>query len=279
MTIRIITDSVADIPKKIADDLNIKVLPLTVNFENESYKDGIEINSEEFFDKLSQVDKLPSTSQVSPGEFIKEFELAINSGDKVIAILMSAQLSGTYASAVTAKEFLETNDIAIIDSKSVTLAQGLIAIEAARMAKDGAEFDEIVDRALYMRDNMVYKFIVDDLKYLQLGGRLSLSQAVVGKLLNIKPIITMEDGRLKLEHKIRGRKKAIKWVINWIKENNMDLETKTVGVFHSNAPEYVQELLNAMEDNFTIKEVIMGKVGAVVGTHAGPGCIAVAFVK
>lgn len=279
MGIRIITDSVADIPKNIVEELDIEVLPLIVNFEDASYKDGIEISSKEFFDKLEKSNKLPSTSQVSPGEFIRVFQRARECEDEVIAILMSSKLSGTFNSAMTARDFVDEAGITVIDSKAVTFGQGMIVIEAARMAQKGLSRKEITDRILYMTENMVNKFLVDNLEYLKKGGRLSPSQAMVGKLLNIKPILTMKDGVLVLEDKVRGRKKGLKWIVNWIVENNCDLSQKTVGLFHSNDYEGLELLKEYITGSMDCGEIIESEVGAVVGTHAGPGCIAIAFMK
>lgn len=279
MGIRIITDSVSDIPKHIAKELNIEVLPLTVNFEDGSYKDGVEMSSKEFFGRLRSSKRLPSTSQVVPGEFIKSFEAAKKANEDAIVILMSSQLSGTYNSAQTAKEFINGNHIHIIDSKSVTFGQGLMVIEAARMANSGNSTEEIINRISYMKENMVYKFLIDDLEYLKKGGRLSSSQAMMGKLLNIKPILTMDDGVLVLNDKVRGKKKGVKWIINYLKSNNYDLSTKTVGLFHADDSKHLANLKEAILESFAVGEIIEAEVGAVVGTHAGPGCVAIAFFK
>jgi len=275
--IRIVTDSVSDIPKTIAKELGIIVLPLTVTFGKEVFKDGVDISSKEFFKKLKESPNIPFTSQVTPGEFIKTFEDVRGAGDNIIAILMSSQLSGTFNSGKTAKEYVDSENIEVIDSKSVTFGQGLMVIEAARMAKMGYSKEQIVKRVLDMRKNMVYKFLVDDLEYLRRGGRLSSSQAMVGKILSIKPILTMEEGKLVLEDKVRGKKKGIKWIINWIKERKIDLSDKTIGLFHSGDLEGLKALKKNILDNFEVGEILEAEVGAVVGTHAGPGCIAIAF--
>lgn len=279
MGIKIITDSVADIPEKLIKELDIKALPLLVNFEDNSYKDGIDIKSKDFFEKLCKSKKLPSTSQVTPGEFIKEFEKVLKENREAIVITMSSNLSGTYNSAVAAKEFLETDKIDIFDSKMVTLPQALTVIKAARLAKKGHGKDEIMEQLFYIRDNMKVKFIIGDLEYLKRGGRLSSSEAVMGKLLNIKPILTMRDGNLEYEDKVRGNKKAFRWIVNWIKDEDVDLSNRTVTLYHSNDSKFLEEFKDAILKNFKIGEIIEGEVGAVVGTHAGPGCVAIAFVK
>ncbi|WP_432401651.1 DegV family protein [Wukongibacter sp. M2B1] len=279
MGIRILTDSVADIPKEIAKELNIEILPLTVNFEDGSYKDNVEISNEEFYEKLKIAKNLPTTSQISPGDFIEAFKKITQNGEEVIAILMSSRLSGTYNSAVTAKDYLKNEEITVIDSSLVTFTQGLMVIKAARMALKGCSKSEIVDKIVYMKENMECKFIIEDIDYLKKGGRLTSSQALMSKLLNIKPILTIEDGRVVFESKVRGKKRAIKWVINWLKTNDFKLEEKTIGLFHSNNKQYLMELHEELIKNFGVREIIEAKVGAVVGTHAGPGCIAIALIK
>lgn len=279
MGIRILTDSVADIPQKLAKELNIEVLPLTVNFDDGSYKDGVEISKKEFYEKLAKAKNLPTTSQISPQDFIEAFKELTQNGDEVIAILMSSRLSGTYNSAVTAKDYLKNKGITVIDSKLVTFTQGLVVIEAARMVLKGHSKSEIVDRIIYMKENLVCKFIIEDINYLKKGGRLTGSQALISKLLNIKPILTIEDGRVIFDSKVRGKKKAIKWIISWLKDNDFKLEERTIGLFHSNNDVYLKDLHKELTESFNVKEIIEAKVGAVVGTHAGPGCIAIAFVK
>lgn len=279
MGIKILTDSVADIPKEIAKTLDIEVIPLTVNFEEGSYLDGVEITGEEFYEKLAKAEKLPTTSQVPPGEFINAFQRLTENDGEVIAILISSKLSGTYSSAVTAKEYLKSERITVIDSKNVSFSEGLIVIEAARLVKNGSSKSEIIDRIGYMVENMECKYIIDDMEYLKKGGRLTPSQALIGKLLNIKPILTMEEGRLVFHNKVRGKKKAIKWVMNQLRENNYSLEEKTVGLFHSDCHDFLMDLHKELNNNFKVKEIIESNVGAVVGAHAGPGCIAITFVK
>ncbi|KXG78892.1 DegV family protein [Thermotalea metallivorans] len=277
--IKIVTDSVSDIPQDLAKTLDITVVPLTVNFEDKSYRDGIDLSTEEFFAMMKESPKLPTTSQVTPGEFFKVFQELTTSGNTVITILMSSQLSGTYRSALAAKDMLENGDIEIIDSKGVTLGYGLFVIEAARMAQNHYSKEEILKRITYMRENMEYKFVVDTLENLYKGGRLNAAEAFVGKLLNIKPILTMKDGKLIPEDKVRGRKKAIKWLIDWIQEHQIDLSQQTIGVNHSNDEAYALELIEAIRGNFAVKEIILSKTGCVVGTHAGPGAVAMYFLR
>lgn len=277
--IRIVTDSVSDLPEQFIKELDITVLPLTVNFNDGSYRDGVDLSVEEFYKKMSESETLPTTSQVTPGNFLNIFEEIVGQGDEILAILMSSELSGTYNAAILAKEMLGKGTVEIIDSRGVTFGYGLFVIEAARMVKNGHTMEEIKRRVLEMRDNIEYKFIVDTLENLYKGGRLSATGAIVGKLLNIKPILTMRDGKLVVEERARGKKKAIKWVVDWIAANNIDLSNQTIGINHSNDPEFAEELIHALEEHFQIKEIIRSKVGCVVGTHAGPGAAAVYFFR
>jgi len=279
MRIKIITDSVADIPKVIAKELDITVAPLSVHFASESYKDGVNLSTDEFFSKLSKSERLPTTSHVNPGEFGKIFEDNLDDYDHLICITMSKAMSGTYKAANIAKEFIGTERIDIFDSKAISLGFGLVVIEAARSAKKGETLDQIRKSLHYNIENLENLFIVDTLEYLKKGGRLSTAEAFVGNVLKIKPVITINNGQLKSIDKIRGRKRVINYFIDYIKKNNYDLSDKTVGFFHAVDHGYLDKLIIEMDNNFNIKEIIKSEVGTVVGTHSGPGCLAMVFIK
>ncbi|MTI46978.1 DegV family protein [Sporosalibacterium faouarense] len=276
--IKIITDSVSDIPVSIAKDLDIDIVPLTINFEDGSYRDGIEITNEEFYKKLSECDKLPTTSQVTLGEFLEVYKKYINEYDHIIVITMSFELSGTYQSAITAAEIGEIEDkVTVIDSKGITLGQGLMVLEAARMAKRGESKDKIVDRVQQMIRSIEYIFVVDTLENLKKGGRLSATKAYVGEKLKIKPVLTMEKGKLIMTGKVRGRKKVINWLIKEIKKKDIDFSNQTIAINHTDCKDFAIELYEQVQKHFSPKEIIMGEVGATVGTHAGTGAVAIYF--
>lgn len=279
MRIKVITDSVADIPKDIAKELNITVVPLSVHFGSITYKDGIDLSTNEFFDKLSKTERLPTTSQVNPGEFRKVFEDNLEEYDHLICITMSKAMSGTYKAANIAKEFIGVDQIDIFDSKAISFGFGLIVIEAARSIKKGESLEQIRESIQYNINNLENLFIVDTLEYLKKGGRLSTAEAFVGNVLKIKPVITINDGQLESIDKIRGRKRVINYFIDYINKNNYDLSNKTVGFFHAVDNEYLDKLITEVSDEFNIKEIIKSEVGTVVGTHSGPGCLAMVFIK
>jgi len=277
MGIKIITDSICDVPKEYAERYGIKVMPLTVHFGDESYKDGIDLTLEEFLAKLEKAEVLPTTSQVTPGTFIEAFREETDRGNKVIGIHGSSQLSGTYNSAVMAKEQIGGADIHVIDSMGITLGAGMMVIKAARLAEEGMEPEEIVREIEAVRENMKHLIIVDTLKYLQKGGRLSLSASVLGSILNIKPILTVVNGKLEVFEKARGIKKAITSVIETIKGNGWTLDGKVIGINHIADLEHMQMLEDELMREYNIREIIKGEVGSVVATHGGPGAVALYF--
>lgn len=279
MRVKIIADSVADIPKHLAEANDITVLPLTVNFEDGSYRDGEDLTTDQFFEKLKEVKKLPTTSQVTPGTFVETFETCMKEYDAIVCLTMSSSMSGTFGCACAARDIVDPQNIVVIDSKAVTFGYGMIAIEAAQMAKEGKSLEEIVERCDYMVKHVRYLFIVDTLDYLQKGGRLSASEAFVGSLLNIKPILTIEDGKLKTIDKVRGRKKSIKWVLDYVKSKQIDFSKIKLAAYHAVDEEFLDELINELREQQPLSEVVYSTVGAVVGTHSGPGCIAVSFIE
>lgn len=280
MRIKIITDSVSDIPKDIAEKLNITVVPLSVHFGSTSYRDGVDLTTDEFFEKLSKSERLPTTSQVNPGEFKKVFEDHLEEYDHLICITMSQAMSGTYKAANIAKEFIGTEKIDIYDSKAISFGFGLIVIEAARSAKTENSLDQIKKSIKYNIENLENLFIVDTLEYLKKGGRLSTAEAFVGNVLKIKPVITINnEGKLESIDKIRGRKRVINYFVDYINKNGYDLSGKTVGLFHAVDNDYLEKLIAVIKEQFDVKEIIESEVGTVVGTHSGPGCLAMVFIK
>lgn len=277
MAVKIITDTMCDVPFDMAERYNIKIMPLTVHFDNESFKDGVEITKEEFYSKLETSENLPTTSQVPPIEFLDTFKEELGKGNDIICINGSSQMSGTYNSAILAKDQLESDKIHVIDSKGVTMGAGLLAIKAARLSEQGMNAEEIVTEIKESVNRMKYFYIVDTLKYLHKGGRISLSASVLGSILNIKPIITIKDGKLELIDKARGIKKALTATFDIIKENGWTLENKVVGINHTIAPENLALLEEYLVKNYKVKEIIRGEVGSVVATHAGPGAVAIYF--
>jgi DegV family protein with EDD domain len=277
MAIRIITDTMCDVPEYCIKRYNIRVMPLTVHFGEETYKDGVDLTLDEFLKKLEESETMPTTSQVPPLEFYETFKEETDKGNSIVAILGSSELSGTYNSAVVAKEQLKEADIHVIDSGGVTLGAGMLVIKAARLAEQGLSSEEIAKNIEESKQRMKYILVVDTLKYLHKGGRLSLSASVLGSILNIKPILTMKDGKLELFEKARGIKKALSIVMDTIKDNGWSLDDKIIGINHIADPEHMRMLEEYITKEYKVKEIIRGEVGSVVATHGGPGAVAIYF--
>lgn len=279
MGIRIVIDSTSDVTDEIIEKYNLKMVPLTVNFENESFLDKVELSSAEFFEKLEKAEKLPTTSQVSPGAFVEAFSEILLEGDQILGIFLASEFSGTYDSARIAKDMIGSDNIRIIDSRSVCLGTFSLILEAIRLVNEKKTIDQIVTELERTKDKIVAIAGLDTLKYLEKGGRLSKGQAVVGSILNIKPIIEIKDGKLSVIEKVRGKNKTIKWIDEWIEKNNYDLSDKTVLLFHARSYDQLKVLRETIEEKYKIKEIIEQEIGPVIGTHAGPGVLGVSFLN
>jgi DegV family protein with EDD domain len=279
MSIRIVVDSTSDVTEDVIIENNLKMVPLTVNFENESYLDKVELSMPEFFKKLETAETLPTTSQVSPGTFVDVFDEILSEGDQVLGIFLASEFSGTYDSAQIAKNMIGSSNIRIIDSKSVCLGAFASILKAIELIKQGIDINEIVDELEKSKKNIVAVAGLDTLKYLEKGGRLSKGQSIVGSILNIKPIIEIRDGKLSVIDKIRGRNKMVKWFDQWIEKNCFDLSDKTVLLFHGQNYVQLKELRESIEKKYNIKNIIEQEVGCVIGTHTGPNALGIGFLN
>lgn len=279
MPVRIITDSTADLPKDLVEKYDIGIAPLMVNFQDGSYRDGVDLTPEEFFEKLAESKHMPTTSQVNPPVFVDLYKKELERGSAVVSIHLSSKGSGTYQSAAAAKNMLDSDNIVVIDSLGYSMGMGLIALEGAKMARQGAGLEEIRDRMLYMRDRMQYVFGVDTLEYLKRGGRLSPVKATIATVMNIKPVLHILDGEIEVLDKVRGRKKVLSRLLQAVEETGEDLANQTLALVHSLCPEEALNIKEMLMERFGPKDVIISQIGCVIGTHVGPGTIAVFYMK
>lgn len=278
MSITIITDSAADLPNNIIEEYNIRVMRMKVAFDDKVYIEGEELNSNEFYHKLLETDIFPVTSQITPLEFEEVFKEELGKGNEVLGIFLSAEFSGTLNSARIAKEEVDKEDkIHIIDSKNVSLGLSLIVIEAARMIKEGIELKAVIERTKKNVENNKLVVIIDTLKYLQKGGRLSTGSAVIGNMLNIKPICIVEEGKLIPISKVRGLKKGISKIVDELGEE--DLTNKTIVLANAFSPENMELLRKKILEKHKVKEIIEISIGPIVGTHSGPGAVGYAYIR
>lgn len=278
--IRIVTDSTSDLSKERREALGVASLPLSVHFGEESFRDGVDITNGEFYQRLAQVDALPTTAQVNPEEFAALFQKYLDQGDEVVGIFISGAMSGTCQSASIARDMVDGGErIFIVDSHTVTFALGLLVETAAALRDQGLSAREIAEKVEELSGRMRLLAVVDTLKYLKMGGRIRAATAVVGGLLGISPIITIENGLVESVGKARGRKAAFQWIERRMETEQPDL-TLPVAFGHSNSPEAMAECQAYFAHKVAGAAVLGMDIGSVVGTHVGPGATGIVyFVK
>lgn len=275
--VKIVTDSTADLPLEIREKFGILMVPLKVHFGNETFHDSVDINSSEFYTKLSQSQELPTTSQPSPVDFMEVYkELCDQPDTSVISIHLSSALSGTYQSAMLAKSLLDNQtNVALVDSKSACYGLGLLVIAAAEAAQAGKSVEEIQALVQDLRNKTRIYFILDTLEYLYKGGRIGKASAMFGSLLNIKPILTLDDGgEVDSVDKVRGHKKAVKRIIELL-QKDFEGQQINVGIGHSQSRESAEEMYQLINEQFQVNQHSYTDIGPVIGTHTGPGTLAV----
>ncbi|MDR5658980.1 DegV family protein [Serpentinicella sp. ANB-PHB4] len=277
--IQIITDSMTDVPKTIIDKYNIIVIPLTINFEGEQFLDGVEISYEDFYNKLSLSNELPSTSQIPPNTFIKVFKDVLDQGREIICINGSSKASGTHQSAVLAKSEIGSDKIDVYDSLGLCFGAGNLVYEAAKMAAEGLDRSKIVEKLNELKPLSDHIFTVDTMENLKKGGRINPMKASIATMLNIKPILTVVDGLVEPLDKVRGSKKVFSKMIELAKERGGDFSNKTVCIAHASSLERVHILKEKVESDLNPKEVIITDIGCTIGTHCGKGTLALFYYR
>lgn len=279
MAIRILTDSTSDILPQEAQERGVMVVPLRVNFSEEGYRDSVDITHEEFYAKLAASEKLPTTSQPTPEDFLACFEQAKEQGDTLICILLSGGLSGTVQSAQIAKELCDYENIHIIDSRQATAGIRALVDLAALLIEEGKSAQEIVAELEEARERVRLYIMVDTLEYLHKGGRLPSTVAVVGTMLKVKPIIALKDGVLSMVGKGMGIKDAMKNILKLTGEQlNADPRLPVYFVYTAKENNCVQ-LRTQAEEKYAIQRGESRSVGAVLGAHVGPGAAAIAYLE
>lgn len=280
--IKIIADTGADIPKETAEKYDITVFPFMSIFGEEVYRSGEELSSEAFFEKLESSGIIPTTSQTPYVEMEETLRKCSAEYDSVIVFTLSSKASGQYNTLQMIKrDLLEENpnaDIRIIDSMSFTIAIGMTVRYAAILAQNGASADEIEQKSLDYLNGWDMYFLVGTLDYLEKGGRINKASAVLGALLDIKPVLSIRGGLVEVVDKFRGKKNLVKKLIKKMKENpGFDPEAKQFGIVHANS-ELGEQMKVALKEEYPDCEIVMyNQLGAIIGTHTGPDVIAVFF--
>ncbi|WFD09547.1 DegV family protein [Tepidibacter hydrothermalis] len=279
MSIKIITDSLSDLPQNLIKEFDIEVLPLTVIFENTEYRDGIDLTSEEFYKKLKESPSIPKTSQVTPAKFEEVFKNYLQTYEQIIYISGSSRATGTYQSSVIAKDLLQNDNIYIFDTMALSFGCGIMVLKAAQMSKEGKDVQEILLELENMRNSVDHIFTVDTLEYLQKGGRISSTKAAIGTILNIKPILTVEEGLVSQLDQVRGKKKVISKMIEIVKKRSNNIQNQIIGISHADNEELLNEFKKVIKEELNPKDIIVTNIGSAIGTHAGPGTIAIFYMK
>lgn len=279
----ILTDSAADIDEVKREEYGIVNVPLKVIFGQETYVDWVTIKPTAFYQKLRETGVLVTTSQPSPLDFAEAYKKIVDEHGKdvqIIALILSSALSGTYQSALIGKSMLEEEvDITVIDSKKASYLYGYAAVEAARAVREGKTKQQVLDLIQRILDEIRIYFLVDTLTYLQKGGRIGKASALIGSLLNIKPILSLDSaGTVYPVDKVRGTKKAIARIMEEL-QSYANGEPVVAGIVHADAAEEAKEMLERMKREFHVKDSFFVELGAVIGAHAGPGTLGFVIAK
>jgi len=279
MAVRIITDSGFDVPD--ASDARLTVLPLSITFGDTTYADGVDLTNDRFFELLIESDELPKTSQATPYAYTQIFERVRAAGDEAVVITLSSGLSGTYQSALTAAA--DYPEVHVVDSKSVTIAQGILVQYALRLVDEGHTAAEIASMVESARERLVLLALLDTLEYLKRGGRIPKSVGTIGELLSIKPVVGVEDGEVVMLGKARGSKNGRNQLHQQVEKNGIDFTMPVLigysGLSDKLLRKYLEDNRAIWEDKVAEEDLPITSVGATVGTHVGPNAIALAFFR
>ncbi len=276
--VAIITDSSAYLPQDVVEDLGVHVVPLTLHWEGESYRDGIDIQAEEFYQRLAESDTIPTTSQTSVGEFNTIFKSLLDLDMAVFAMLISSGISGTVESALQSKDGFADAPLEVMDSQLVSMALGFMVMTVAQAAKEGASLAECKALAEATFPRIGVYFTVDTLKYLNKGGRINTAKRLLGSALNLKPIMEIRGGKIELVESVISRKKAIQRMLDLVEKGIDGREPVWLAPFHAAAGEDCEAMTALAVERFNSVKTVPSFVSPVIGTHTGPGTVSLAYM-
>jgi len=276
VTVKIVTDSVADLPSQVIKELGITVVPLNVRFGTEVYRDGIDLTAEQFYNRLKHTETLPVTSVPSPGSFAEAYDKLAEETDEILAIIVSSKLSGTYEVALQSIGLMKREcRVEVIDSQWAVMAEGFMVIAAAEAAKGGASLDEVMDITRKTIPRVDFRAAFDTLEYLRRGGRIGKAQALLGSVLKINPLITLKDGVIEPAGKTRSRAKAIDYRYNFAMSYS---HIEEIAVEDAACPDEAEMLVERLSSKFPKEQIYRSRTTPVIGTHTGPGLLLVAIM-
>jgi len=275
MTVKIVTDSTSDLPPQLAQQLGITVVPVYVRFGEKVYRDGVDISHDELYQKLMESPIHPTTSQPPPSDFADVYSKLSQEADEIVSIQVTSKLSGTYNSALQGRELAETGcRIEVVDSLSTSMGLGLIVMAAARLAEAGESLQGVMEEVRQAIPSIRVLGVFDTLKYLAKGGRLGKAKALLGTLLNVKPLITMRDGELFPAGQVRTRSKGIDRLFDFVKNA---LNIQELAIVHSTTPDEASSLRERIGSIFDKKRIHIARLGPALGVHGGPGTLILAL--
>lgn len=272
--IKIVTDSTCDLPPDFYKELDITVVPINIQFGSETYLDGVEIDRETFYRKIDEMGVIPTTSQPSVGQFIEVYERLAKEATDIVSIHVTGKLSGTCRSAeMAAAEVADKVRVHIFDSLSGSAGLGYMVLEAARMARAGASVEQILERLRVLRDRMNIIILVVDLRFARMSGRVGKLQSALASLLNVKIIVTAEEGLLELKEKVRTTARAIDRMIEMFKEKLGTEAPVNLAVVHAQAPDEGLKLMERIKGLFNYREIFLIDLATSLAVHLGPGTL------
>ena len=277
MTVKIITDSLSDITSDMAEELGVTVVPLTVFFGHESFLDRVTISTDDFYYRLTHDAVWPTTTQPPPNDFTDIYNKLAEETDEILVVTLSGKLSGTYNSAMSAKDLVQKKcRIEVIDSQKVAMGLGLIVISAVEAAQTGAKLDELVDlvRGAMLRTHIIFYF--DTLKYLAKGGRIGKAQGLLGAMLSVKPILTIKDGEIAPLSRVRSLGAGIERLCSIVAEFP---HIEKLAVEHTTTPEAADEIAERLGSILPKERIYRSTVSPVLGVYGGPGALAVTVLE
>lgn len=273
---KIVTDSTSDIPKELVEEYGIEVVPLTVRLGDKTFRDSVDLTAVEFYQMLGETDDFPTTSQPSVEEFLSTYR-KLGNDEKIISIHISMELSATAQSASVALQQLPDWDVTIIDSRFVSVGAGLMVLEAAKAARDGADPEEVIALVEELKSRMKLYFSVESLDFLQRGGRIGKAQAFLGTMLKIKPLLAVEDGKIVPVEKIRGSSKLLRRITELVKSDAEEGKIVKAAFVCGESDEQMTKLIQQFSDSVQLEEVCRTNIGTVITSHAGPTTFGVAY--
>jgi len=269
--VRVVTDSVSDLPEGIVRRLNIALVPLLVRFGTEEFRDNVDLTPAQFYERLRRSEELPTTSMSSPGAHAETYDRLAGEADAIIVITISAKLSGTYDVARRARELMKREcRVEVFDSGLATMAEGFVAMKAAEAAETGASLQEVVRVAETARSRVDFLSTFDTLEYLRRGGRIGAASALLGSVLKINPLINIRDGLVEPAGRTRSRSKAIDRLVEFVASYS---SIEELAVEHGGCPEDAETLVEKLADLYPRNRILKSEVTPVIGAHTGPGLL------